>query len=96
MPVAIEAFAQRGRDRGTGLKAAVLFCRHRAYGVGMFDTTEVMAADGAIAAAAANDAAEFVIGTVSHCHGALTRLVIPAPHDETIPPTARFRVDAAR
>ena len=96
MPIAVEAFAQRARDRGAGLKAAVLFCRHRAYGVGMFDTTEVIAADAAVAAAAANDAAEFVIGTVSHCHGALTRLVVPTPHDETIPPTARFRVDAAR
>jgi hypothetical protein len=29
--------------------------------------------------------AEFVIGTVSHCHGALTRLVIPAHERERFP-----------
>jgi hypothetical protein len=65
------------------MNAAVLFCRHRAYGVGMFDTAEVLAADASIATAAANDSAEFVIGTVSHCHGALTRLVVPSPRAET-------------
>jgi hypothetical protein len=89
MPVTVEAFAQAARDAGHRLNAAVLFCRHRAYGVGMFDTAEVLAADGAIASVAAVDAAEFVIGTVSHCHGALTRLVIPARR-EAIPPTTTF------
>jgi hypothetical protein len=79
MPVAVEEFARQARDAGRTLGAAVLFCRHRAYGVGMFDTSEVLAADASIAALGANSAAEFVIGTVSHCHGALTRLVIPAP-----------------
>src|SRR5678810_350649 len=64
-------------------RAAGLFCRHRAYGVGMFDTAEVIAAEASIASPAEVNSAEFVIGTVSHCHGALTRLVIPAPHDET-------------
>jgi hypothetical protein len=62
----------------------------------LFDTAEVLAADASIASAAAAGAAEFVIGTVSHCHGALTRLVIPAPRAEVIPPTATFRLDAAR
>ena len=61
----------------------------------MFDTAEVVAADTSIASTGAANAAEFVIGTVSHCHGALTRLVIPAPHDGAIPPIATFRVDAA-
>ena len=57
-------------------ESAVLFCRHRAYGVGMFDTAEVLDADRRIAAAGALGAADVIIGTVSHCHGALTRLVI--------------------
>jgi hypothetical protein len=96
MPTTVEAFARRAREAGRNLNAAVLFCRHRAYGVGMFDTAEVLAADASIASAAAAGAAEFVIGTVSHCHGALTRLVIPAPRAEVIPPTATFRLDAAR
>jgi len=90
MPVAVEDFARGSRDAGGSMRAAVLFCRHRAYGVGMFDTAEVIAADASIAEAAATDAAEFLIGTVSHCHGALTRLVIPAPQHETIPLTATF------
>jgi hypothetical protein len=59
--------------------AAVLHCTHRAYGVGMFDTRDVIAADAAIALAGDRSAADAVIGTVSHCHGALTRLVVPAP-----------------
>ena len=90
MPVAVQDFARRARDAGRSLNAAVLFCRHRAYGVGMFDTFEVLAADASIASLAATTGAEFVIGTVSHCHGALTRLVIPAPTAETIPTSARF------
>ena len=96
MPVAVEEFARNSREAGGRVQAAVLFCRHRAYGVGMFDTAEVIAVDATIASSAATSDAEFVIGTVSHCHGALTRLVIPPPQDETIPPTARFRLDAAR
>jgi hypothetical protein len=60
-------------------QSAVLFCRHRAYGVGMFDTAEVLDADQRVAAAGRTGSAEFIIGTVSHCHGALTRLVIAAP-----------------
>lgn len=96
LPVAVEEFARKSRDAGGAMRAAVLFCRHRAYGVGMFDTAEVIAADALIGSSAATSGAEFVIGTVSHCHGALTRLVIPPPHDETIPTTARFRVNAAR
>lgn len=77
MPVALEAHARKVRDAGGALHTAVMFCRHRAYGVGMFDTSEVLAADALITSAAANAEAEFMIGTVSHCHGALTRLVVP-------------------
>jgi hypothetical protein len=74
-----ERLAQYARDEhGTGYdtEVAVLHCRHRAYGVGMFDTAEVVAADALITAAGAAGSAEIIIGTVSHCHGALTRLVV--------------------
>ena len=64
------------------LNAAVLFCRHRAYGVGMFDTRRGTRGRRLDRVDAANDAAEFVIGTVSHCHGALTRLVVSSPRAE--------------
>jgi hypothetical protein len=71
LPVTIDAFA-----REHGMQSAVMHCRHRAYGVGMFETSEVVAADATIREAGARGMAEVIIGTASHCHGALTRLVI--------------------
>lgn len=79
LPVAISRHAQSETELGRPLIGATLFCRHRAYGVGMFDTAEVIDADARIAAAGDAGAAEVMIGTVSHCHGALTRLVISPP-----------------
>jgi len=82
LPVALET---HGRERRIALEhraatatfdVAVMHCRHRAYGVGMFDTADVLAADARIARAGAESDAEIVIGTVSHCHGALTRLCV--------------------
>jgi hypothetical protein len=58
----------------TGADVAVLHCVHRAYGVGMFDTLDVVSADDQIRRAAERGSGEVIIGTVSHCHGALTRL----------------------
>jgi hypothetical protein len=78
--VRIGEHAQRETREGRPFVAATLFCRHRAYGVGMFDTAEVVEADARIAAAGDAGAAEVMIGTVSHCHGALTRLVIGPAH----------------
>ena len=40
----------------------------------MFDTSEVIAADERIRAAGERGNADVIVGTVSHCHGALTRL----------------------
>lgn len=80
MPVTISKHAADERAHGTRTEDAVLFCRHRAYGVGMFDTREVLDAAARIQAAGETGAANIVIGTVSHCHGALTRLVIEPPH----------------
>lgn len=80
LPVRIGEHARHETGAGRPLIAATLFCRHRAYGVGMFDTAEVVAADMRIGDAGDAGAAEVLIGTVSHCHGALTRLVI-GPED---------------
>jgi hypothetical protein len=73
MPQRVATYAAA---RPSPAESAVLFCRHRAYGVGMFDTVEVLEADRRIQSAGVRGAADVVIGTVSHCHGALTRLVI--------------------
>ena len=42
----------------------------------MFDTRDVVAGDVLVQRAAAEGAAEVLVGTVSHCHGALTVLAI--------------------
>jgi hypothetical protein len=54
------------------LAEPVLFhCTHRAYGVGMIDVRDVILADATIAARGGRGEAAFLVGTVSHCHGAL-------------------------
>jgi hypothetical protein len=77
MPPAVREFVAAERERGVTLAGPLLFhCVHRAFGVGMFDSGDLLAADAMVAATAAETAAEFLIGTVSHCHGALGRLSI--------------------
>lgn len=75
MPVAIARYAESEAEAGRPLDGPYLFrCLHRAYGVGMLDVADIIAADAAIARRGAAGAASFLIGTVSHCHGALRRL----------------------
>jgi hypothetical protein len=66
--------------RQGAVSGPVLFvCRHRAYGVGMFDVAEVLAGDAAVAAAgAAGSAVDVLVGTVSSCHGAVSLLHLGA------------------
>jgi hypothetical protein len=72
MPVTVREFANHDRSHGRVLETPLVFhCSHRAYGVGMIDVQDVIAADAQIAATAAAGAASFLVGTVSHCHGAL-------------------------
>ncbi|HUF35381.1 MAG TPA: hypothetical protein VMN37_05485 [Gemmatimonadales bacterium] len=54
----------------------VLFvCRHRVYGVGMFDVAAVLAGDETVArAGAAYRSVDIVVGTISACHGAAALL----------------------
>ena len=56
--------------------SAVFHCTHRAFGVGMIDVADVLAADRALATAGAIGPTRCLIGTVSHCHGALAELEI--------------------
>ena len=77
MPPAVMAAAEEARRNGRNLAGPVIFhCQHRAYGVGMFDTRDVIAGDSIVRHAAESSAAEVLVGTVSHCHGALTVLAI--------------------
>ncbi len=77
LPPTVRAFVETERLRGRRLDGPAIFhCAHRAYGVGMFDVADVIAADRLVADIAATRAAEVLIGTVSHCHGALTLLAL--------------------
>lgn len=80
MPPTLRAFVETERLRGRRLDGpAVFHCEHRAFGVGMFDVADVVAADALVASRAAGRAAEVLLATVSHCHGALTVLELAAP-----------------
>ena len=75
IPDTLRNAMERGAG-GKGLKGPVIFhCTHRAYGVGMLDTADVIAADRFIAAECANGG-DVLVGTVSHCHGALNVLSV--------------------
>lgn len=80
LPPTLRAFVETERLRGRRLDGPALFhCVHRAYGVGMFGVDEVLAADALVARVAAGRAAEVLLGTVSHCHGALAVLELGPP-----------------
>jgi hypothetical protein len=75
MSDAVGAATERlGRTRRVA--GPVLFvCRHRVYGVGMFDVNSVLDGGRALGAAgAAGEPVDVVVGTVSSCHGAVSVL----------------------
>ncbi|HEX7979946.1 MAG TPA: hypothetical protein VF461_15160 [Gemmatimonadaceae bacterium] len=76
LPIAVREYADAERTRGREVEPLVFHCTHRTYGVGMIDVADVVDADATIESAAARGGATFLIGTVSHCHGALRRLVV--------------------
>jgi hypothetical protein len=83
LPDAARNYIAEEQGKGHQLAGPVIFhCTHRAYGVGMFDTAEVVAGDDLVQRVAEQSAAELLVGTMSHCHGAFERLVIgpPASH----------------
>ena len=80
LPVALRSSADRARAAGRDAPTPLLFhCTHRVYGVGMIDVRDVADADAAIAAQGAAGEASFLLGTVSHCHGALRRVTVGSP-----------------
>jgi hypothetical protein len=80
LPPSVVAFVETERLHGRRIDGpAVFHCAHRAFGVGMFDVSAVVRADALVATAADGRAAEVLVGTVSHCHGALSLLELSAP-----------------
>lgn len=78
LPVALARSA--GGAQGEAAPERLLFhCTHRAYGVGMIDVRDVIRADATIAAGGAAGETAFLVGTVSHCHGALRCIIIGSP-----------------
>lgn len=77
LPATLRRYVEEERAAGRPLEGPFIFhCAHRAFGVGMLDLRDILAADRAIAARGAGGAADFLIGTASHCHGAVQRLVV--------------------
>ena len=89
MPAALRGWLDERRRAGEAvLGPAVLHCVHRAFGVGMFDTVEVLAADRLVSDAGTRGPAEVLVGTVSHCHGALNLLGLGPPVEAPALPSA--------
>lgn len=80
LPETARTYVSNERRAGRPLAGPAIFhCTQRAYGVGMFDTREVIAGDDLVRSAAEHGAADVLVGTMSHCHGAFERLVIGPP-----------------
>jgi hypothetical protein len=79
MPAAAAGLVSRSEGTAGALQGPVIFhCSHRAFGVGMFDTRDVVAADRLVERVAAESAANVLVATVSHCHGAFNVLHVGA------------------
>jgi hypothetical protein len=77
MPAALQEYAASEQTRGHDFAGPYVFhCTHRAYGVGMIDTADVVRADADIARRGAVGAVDALVATASHCHGAVGRLTI--------------------
>lgn len=79
MPAAATAFVAQRQSEGNPLGGPVIFhCTHRAYGVGMFDTRDVVAGDTQVRIAGERGPVDMLVGTMSHCHGAFNVLHVSA------------------
>lgn len=73
MPVAMAHFA----ESDPGIDQSLIFhCVHRTYGVGMIDAAAIAMADERLAEWGARGPVKVLVGTVSHCHGALGVLAV--------------------
>jgi hypothetical protein len=75
MSDALEQLTARLGDHNPTAGPVLFVCRHRVYGVGMFDVSAVLAGDEVVARAGEEQGAvDVVVGTVSSCHGAASLL----------------------
>jgi hypothetical protein len=79
LPVALTSRAPDSVGREPLAVPLLFHCTHRAYGVGMIDVRDVVLAYAAIAYRGRQGQAAFLVGTVSHCHGALRCITVDAP-----------------
>ena len=79
LPATVRAHLDERRAAGDPMVGPLIFhCTHRVYGVGMIDVCDVLAADRSVDAAGTLGPARVLIGTMSHCHGALDLVEIGA------------------
>ncbi|MEP6763906.1 MAG: hypothetical protein ABJB66_06325 [Gemmatimonadaceae bacterium] len=71
MPPAIAAYVAAQSAERPLAGPIVFHCTHRTHGVGMIDAPAIAIADQQIAEWGNLNAVEVLVGTVSHCHGAL-------------------------
>lgn len=71
MPPALRAYVAAQPVEHQLLGPVIFHCVHRTHGVGMIDAAPVAVADSQIAEWGTNANLNVLVGTVSHCHGAL-------------------------
>jgi hypothetical protein len=77
LPPAVAAHVEAVRADGEPLDGPAIFhCTHRAYGVGMIDVRDVLASEQLLTESVERGASRLLVGTVSHCHGALGVLAV--------------------
>lgn len=72
LPAALARWLPAAQGGELPLRGPVIFhCLHRTWGVGMIEVATIREADATVASVAADGPARVLVGTVSHCHGAL-------------------------
>jgi hypothetical protein len=81
MSKAVSDLTERMARTGSVAGPVLLVCRHRVFGVGMFDVSTVLAGDRVVAQAGARGTpVDVVVGTISACHGAVSLLHLGPGH----------------
>lgn len=73
MPDAMQRYARAEPSLG---RSVIFHCAHRTYGVGMIDAAAIAQADQQVADWGNAGPCRVLVGTVSHCHGALGTLSV--------------------
>ncbi|MEO8029313.1 MAG: hypothetical protein ABJC74_09765 [Gemmatimonadota bacterium] len=75
MSEALQRLAARHHAEGIAAEPVLFACQHQVFGVGTFGVDDVLRGDRQVLAAGAGGAAvDLLVGTISSCHGAASRL----------------------